>query len=194
MNKKINWKNEKRLIKDLKPYPGNPRKRDEKDISDLKKSIGKFSLADPFIINTDGTIIGGNFRYFILKNEGDDLELDVRVPDRKLSKKEADELNLRLNKNQGKWDEELLKDFGYELLEEVGWEEDELKFMEGMGDIEDFEIEEERFDVICIVPEESPRLKERVNIQCDIDSYKKVKEYIEKNGDSKILEKIYEII
>lgn len=194
MNKKINWKNEKRLIKDLKPYPGNPRKRDEKDISDLKKSIGKFSLADPFIINTDGTIIGGNFRYFILKNEGDDLEVDVRVPDRKLSKKEADELNLRLNKNQGKWDEELLKDFGYELLEEVGWEEDELKFMEGMGDIEDFEIEEERFDVICIVPEESPRLKERVNIQCDIDSYKKVKEYIEKNGDSKILEKIYEII
>ena len=36
---------------------------------DLLVSLDKFSLADPILINTDGTIIGGHQRYYILKNQ-----------------------------------------------------------------------------------------------------------------------------
>jgi DNA modification methylase len=52
--------------------------------------------------------------------------VDVRVPDRKLNKKEERELNLRLNKNIGEWDLEMLSAFGEEMLKDVGFSDDEL--------------------------------------------------------------------
>ena len=122
----IRWRTEKRKISELKPFPGNPRKANEKEIKDLDKSLEKFNVADPLIINTDNIVIGGNFRLSRLREKGI-KEVDVRVPDRKLTRKEAEELNLRLNKNQGSWDEELLANFDEELLKEVGWSEAELE-------------------------------------------------------------------
>lgn len=122
---KITWKTEKRKIDDLKAWEGNPRRAGTKEYEDVKNSLDKFDLADPIIINTDNLIVGGHLRTKILKEKGI-TEVDVRVPSRKLTEDEMRELNLRLNKNQGKWDFELLANFSEDMLTDVGFESEEL--------------------------------------------------------------------
>jgi hypothetical protein len=125
--KKINWKTEKRKVKDLIAWEGNPRQLTAKQASDLTRSIEKFGLADIPIVNTDGMMIGGHQRVSILLSLGrGDEEIDVRVPDRKLNQKECEELNLRLNKNVGEWDWDKLVNFDLSELLDYGWTKEEL--------------------------------------------------------------------
>src|SRR3990167_818749 len=122
---KIEWSSEKRKISDLKPALYNPRKWSESETSNLTKSLDKFSLADPIIINKNNTVIGGHFRYFILNKKGVS-DVDVRVPSRLLTDKEEKELNIRLNKNLGEWDLDMLYDFGEDMLTDIGFDSLEL--------------------------------------------------------------------
>jgi len=56
-----------------------------------------------------------------------DFEIDVRVPDRELSIDEARELNVRLNKNAGQWDFDILaNNFELDDLLEWGFDKGEL--------------------------------------------------------------------
>lgn len=124
---KIKWSTQRVKIKDLKPAEYNPRQMTKKQAEDLSKSLERFSLADPIVINKNNTIIGGHQRINILKAKyGDDYIVDVRVPNRLLSKQEEVELNLRLNKNLGEWDWDALVNFDENLLKEVGFENKEL--------------------------------------------------------------------
>lgn len=123
---KLSWHSEKRKLSELIPSEYNPRKATEKQAKDLSKSLEKFDLADPIIINTDNHVVGGHFRLRILKDKGEDIEVDVRVPNRKLTDKEERELNIRLNKNTGQFDYELLANFNEELLLDTGFESVEL--------------------------------------------------------------------
>jgi len=141
-NSKIEWHNEKRKLKDLKPFEGNPRKATEKEVQDLNNSLTKFNLADPLVINTDNTVIGGNFRLKILKEKGIE-EVDVRVPNRTLTRKEAEELNIRLNKNSGEWDYDILANFDEDLLKETGFKDEELDNIFGLEIDDDFDTEKE---------------------------------------------------
>jgi len=126
----ITWHNEIRRIKDLIPYVANPRQITEKQAKDLKKSLDKFGLADPLVINTDNTIIGGHQRKKILETlmgVAPDFEVDVRVPDRELTIDESRELNVRLNKNVAGWDFDVLaNNFELEDLKEWGFEDSDL--------------------------------------------------------------------
>jgi DNA modification methylase len=141
---KLVWKNEARRLKDLRPFKGNPRKATEEEIKNLTKSLDNFNLADPLVINTDGEVIGGNFRLSLLKKKkGEEEKIDVRLPNRKLTRREAEELNLRLNKNQGSWDLELLANFGEDLLKEVGFESEALDEIFGLEIDDNFDIEKE---------------------------------------------------
>ena len=142
MNNLITWRNEKRKVEDLKPFENNPRKATEKEITGLSESLAKFNIADPLIINTDGTVIGGNFRLSLLKQQGI-KEVDVRVPSRTLTKEEADELNLRLNKNLGLWDNDLLAKFNEDLLKNVGFTQEELDQVFGLDISDNFDEEKE---------------------------------------------------
>ncbi len=179
---KLIWKNEKRKLGELKSFPGNPRKSDEKQEADLDKSLDRFSLADPFIINTDNVIVGGNFRHRrMLKKYGKEQIVDVRVPSRKLTGEEAKELNLRLNKNQGSWDNDLLAKFGEDLLKYVGFGGEELLEMFGLGRAENIEVDLERLRVITIELPESPKLKERMAFYCEtMGEYNKILECFKK--------------
>ena len=127
----IEWYNEKRKIKDLIPYVSNPRQITEKQAEDLKASLERFGIADPMIINTDNTIIGGHQRKKILETlmgYDPDYEIDVRLPDRELSIDEVRELNVRLNKNVAEWNFDVLANsFELDDLRDWGFEEDELK-------------------------------------------------------------------
>lgn len=122
----INWKLEKRKIKDLKEHPKNPRILSAEQAIHLQQSFDKFGIVDKIIINQDNTIIGGHQRKKILKKMGI-KEVDCFVPDRPLSHDEVDELNIRLNKNTGDWDWDILANqWDVDKLIEWGFSAEEL--------------------------------------------------------------------
>ncbi len=116
----ITWKIEKRKISDLKGFKKNPRKFTEKGLKDLKKSLENLGDANIITINSDNTILGGHARIQVMKELGY-KEVDVKVPDRLLNEKEAEETCIRLNANTaGEWDFDLLNDFDSSDLSEWG--------------------------------------------------------------------------
>jgi DNA modification methylase len=131
-------------VGDLKPAPYNPRKWDKVAEEKLKESIKRFGLVDPFIVNASpkrkNIIIGGHFRFEMAKAVGY-KEVPVVYVDIPSLQKEK-ELNLRLNRNTGEWDLDLLKSFDVELLMDVGFDDGDL------SDIWDDAIgtEEDQFD------------------------------------------------
>ena len=108
---------ESKLIKDLKPATYNPRQISTKQYNDLKASVKKFGLVDPIIVNKDMTVIGGHQRLKICK-ELKHIEIDCVVLD--LSKEEERELNIRLNKNSGEFDMDILAN-EFDIDELVDW-------------------------------------------------------------------------
>ncbi len=108
---------ESKLVLDLKPATYNPRQISTKQFKDLKASIKKFGLVDPIIINKDNTVIGGHQRLKICK-ELKYIEIDCVVLD--LSKEEERELNIRLNKNTGDFDMDILAN-EFDIDELVDW-------------------------------------------------------------------------
>ena len=125
--KKLKWHTEKRRVADLVPFEGNPRRMSEKQVADLERSLQKFDLVEIPAVDKDNRIIAGRqrFKILILLGRGNE-EIDIRVPNRKLTDEEFKEYLLRSNKNTGDWDLELLANFDPELLKEAGWEDDEL--------------------------------------------------------------------
>lgn len=126
----IKWHTEQRKISDLLPADYNPRRLTEKQKKQLNKSLSKFGYVETIDINLDNTVIGGHQRLKVLADLGykDNDLIDVRVPERLLTKDEEKELNLRLNKNLGEFiDNALFNNFTKEMLEDVGFENLELQ-------------------------------------------------------------------
>lgn len=127
----IKWKLEKRKLSELFPHPNNPRRLSEHDGNHLQKSLTKFGLIDKPIINPDGMIIGGHQRIEILKKMGQKT-VDCYVPDKSLEEKDIDELNIRLNRNSGEWDYDILANSWNEKdLLEFGFKEEEFSITLG---------------------------------------------------------------
>ncbi len=138
VRKMITWHLEKRLVKELKPHPKNPRQLSKDQERHLNSSINKFGLAEKPIINTDSTIIGGHQRLQILKKQKV-KEIECWVPERELNSAEVDELNVRLNKNTGSFDFDILANqFEIPDLLEWGFSVDDLD----IGSLEDIESEQ----------------------------------------------------
>lgn len=136
----INWKNEKRKVKDLIPANYNPRYLTPSERRDLEESIKRFSDVEPIVINIgkrNNILIGGHQRVTIYADIGRE-EIDVRVPSRELTRQEEEELNLRLNKNTGSWDWGKLKEFEVDKLLQVGFGDEELSDLwDDVGTFED---------------------------------------------------------
>ena len=149
---KINWHVESRKLKDLKPQAKNPRRLSKEAAKHLRASINNYGLCEPIIINTDNMIIGGHQRVKTLKTMKE-TSADVYVPDRELSQHEVDELTIRLNKNTGEWDFDMLAN-GYDVgdLLEWGFTLDELQL-----DAETVETEEPEDE--APEPPKDPRTK-----------------------------------
>ncbi len=131
-------------IKELNPAPYNPRKWSEDAISGLTESIKRFGLVDPIIVNgapeRKNIVIGGHFRLKVAKDLGY-KEVPVVYVSINDEAKER-ELNLRLNRNLGDWDYDLLAEFDQSLLEDVGFTSEEL------DDIFDLDVDTpEQFDL-----------------------------------------------
>lgn len=124
----MNWKTEKRKLKDLIEYEKNPRILTNKQKEEISKSLKKFDLVELPAINTDNVIIAGHQRIKLLKEiKGGDFEIEVRVPDKKLNEKDFKEYLLRSNRNKAEWDWNMLEsDFEVELLLDSGFESFEV--------------------------------------------------------------------
>ena len=105
-------------ISKLKPAVYNPRQISTKQYNDLKKSIERFGLVDPIIINKNGNVvIGGHQRLKIIKSLGEKT-IGCIVLD--LNKEQERELNIRLNKNSGEFDFDILSS-EFDIDELVDW-------------------------------------------------------------------------
>jgi len=136
-NKKLTWATEKRKISELKPYEKNPRRMTDRQNANLARSLYKYGLVEIPAINRDGTIIAGHQRLRIFaEQKGEDYEIDVRVPDRKLTEKEVEEYCIRSNKNTGEWDFSLLTD-NFEIGELKNWGFEDIDLREFNVNIEE---------------------------------------------------------
>jgi len=147
---KITFTTEKRRVNDLVPYEHNPRRMTDKQVKDLTKSLEKFGLVEIPVVNKDNTLLAGHQRMKIMQLLGrGDEEIDVRVPNRQLNDKEAQEYNIRSNKNTGDWDFDLLAN-AFEQSDLLDWgfsdrELDNVGFSE-LNDVSDTE-DSERTDL-----------------------------------------------
>jgi DNA modification methylase len=130
----------------LKPSQYNPRKWSEEAISGLKESISRFGLVDPIIVNSApnraNVVIGGHFRLKVAKDLGfkEVPVVYLNIPDIEREK----ELNLRLNKNTGDWDFDLLANFDESFLSDIGFSSEELDEVFEIEDTpEEFDLEKE---------------------------------------------------
>lgn len=141
-------------VSELKPAEYNPRRWTDSARNNLTKSLSEFGFVQPIVVNSAperrGVIIGGNFKLDIAKKKGMTTVpvVWINIPD--IAKEK--ELNLRLNKNQGEFDNELLKQFEANLLTDVGFDSKEL------DNIFRSEIHEDDFDA----EEELARIEEPI--------------------------------
>ena len=116
----LTWHTEQRRLGDLVDWDKNPRRLSKHDAEHINLSLAKFGVADPLIINLDNHLIGGHQRKRIINNP--EAVVDVRVPSRLLTPEEAEELAIRLNRNNGEWDwEKLAENFDRDSLLAYGF-------------------------------------------------------------------------
>src|ERR1035437_9465828 len=119
--KKLQWATVQKKVNGLIPQGINPRKINEKQMSDLKKSLQKYNLVEIPAVDTNGEILAGHQRVLALQLLGRGEEIiDVRQPNRKLTEKESKQYLIASNKLGGSWDFEALKSFDMELLQLAG--------------------------------------------------------------------------
>tara|TARA_R100000664_G_C2746999_1_gene134609 strand:- start:216 stop:962 length:747 start_codon:yes stop_codon:yes gene_type:complete len=123
-------KTTQKKVKDLKASEYNPRQITKEQFNQLKDSVNKFGCVEPLIVNKNpkrkNVVIGGHQRLQVAKSLGYDVlpcvELDLTLEQEK-------ELNIRLNKNGGTFDFDLLaNNFELELLKDIGFKDIELGF------------------------------------------------------------------
>lgn len=120
----LKWETKKVKVKDLIQLDINPRKISEEKKQKLIESLEKFNLAEIPAVNTDMQIIGGNQRVSALMMVGrGEEEIDVRVPNRKLTKKEVKEYAIISNTHAGEFDFEMLElEFSDIELADIGFD------------------------------------------------------------------------
>lgn len=103
----LKWSLTLKKVSELKEHPNNPRKLTDTQYTHIKQSLEKFGIVEKPVINIDGTIIGGHQRLKILRNM-QVKTIECWIPSRLLNEEEVNELNIRLNKNHGEFDYDIL--------------------------------------------------------------------------------------
>jgi DNA modification methylase len=136
----------------LKASEYNPRKWNKEAEEQHQESIKRFGLVDPIIANSYlsrlNIVIGGHFRLAMANKLGITKipVVYINIPDIKKEK----ELNIRLNKNIGEFDWNLLTDFGEAFLSDIGFSSEELDqifSIEDTPEIFDLQKELDKLDI-----------------------------------------------
>lgn len=133
-------------ISELRLSEYNPRRWDKEATNHLKASIKKYGFVDPLLVNSaterKGVVIGGHFRLTIAKElkVAEVPVVYINIPDIEREK----ELNIRLNKNTGAWDLDLLVDFDETFLSNIGFDSEDLDRIFDIDDTpEEFDLQRE---------------------------------------------------
>jgi len=158
-----------RLIADLNPAEYNPRQLTDKQYKQLKKSLKSFGCVEPVVINSNpmrrDVIIGGHQRCKVWADLGNKTIPTVEV---ELDEAGEMELNVRLNKNTGEFDFDMLANyFEVDKLQEWGFSDAELFPATYDDEIDGLE-EDEEIELPQSVQLEPP--KEYVIILCEPNS------------------------
>jgi DNA modification methylase len=136
MMKIITWTSKRVKLSDLVEYVHNPVQISERDAKELSKSLAKFGNVIPYVAAApqNGSkripLLDGHQRKAVsiqLNKQPPDTMVDVQIPSRKLTLKEKQELIVRLRKNTGTFDFDILaNNFDVPDLLEWGFDEKEL--------------------------------------------------------------------
>jgi len=144
---KLEWFTQRRRVNDLIPYDKNPRKISPKQLNDLKRSLQKFNLVEIPAVDLDNRVIAGHQRLKVLQLLGrGEEEIEVRVPNRKLTQEEYDQYLITSNAVGGDWDFEKLKSFDLGTLTVSGLDDDSLSKIWDQNlraEDDDFDVEKE---------------------------------------------------
>jgi DNA modification methylase len=151
-NTPIKWHTANIKLSQLKEYPDNPRKITKEMLDKLVAHIKEDGYHQRIIVDSDYTIIGGHQRKKALYMAGfdDDTEIEVLMPNKKLTPKEIDRLNIRDNLAFGEYDYEILTQrFDMDELVSFGMDENILTpifdkdILEEIGEEEEIEVPQE---------------------------------------------------
>jgi DNA modification methylase len=123
---KLTWETRLVPLEAILLNTDSPRTMDPRMRNELKKSFENFSYVEPVVLNTDLKIISGNERVKTLLNLGKEKQIEVRMPTRQLSKEEADQLMLILNRVHGEFNWEKLAEFELDAILNAGFDELDL--------------------------------------------------------------------
>ena len=169
----------------------NPRRLTEDQFQQISDSIKRFGIVDPAIINTHkerkNIIVGGHQRIKVAKKLGIKEMPCVEVS---LTPDQERELNIRLNKNTGEWNYDILANyFDIHDLEDWGFSDFELNFSNIDEEIDYSIVDEENLDdELAQLQNES---KKAVCIEFHPEHYEEANELIkfwrEQSGDIGLL-------
>lgn len=127
-------------VNDLRHAEYNPRSISDKDFKQIRESINSFGFVEPIVANSatnrKGIIIGGNQRFEVAK--GMNMETVpvfwIEIPNLKREK----ELNIRLNRNHGDFDWNILvKEFASEDLSAWGFSDQDINIFDEKKNVEE---------------------------------------------------------
>ena len=124
----ITWTNERRKLKDLRPWERNPRQITKTQAQRLVESFDEFGQVETIAIGPNNEVYNGHQRLNVLMDKhGKDYELEVRVSSQALTEKQREKLTVYLHKGAaGEWDFDTLSEFDLDDLLEWGFDKGEL--------------------------------------------------------------------
>jgi hypothetical protein len=162
-------------IKDLIEAEYNPRRLTEIQYKQLKDSLLRFGIVDPVLVNTNeerkNIIIGGHQRTRVWGDLGNEtipcVELDLTLDQEK-------ELNVRLNKNTGEFDFDMLNEF-FDEDNLVDWGFDSFQF--DTEDEVDYSILDDE-DLSDDLEDMTAGVKKAIQIEFDLEHYEEAQELV----------------
>lgn len=142
-------------IRDLVPAEYNPRSINKEAFAQLKRSLESFECVEPAVININperlNIIIGGHQRIKAAKSlkwqEFPCIEVNLSIEKEK-------ELNIRLNKNTGEFDMDMLVNH-FDVTDLVDWGFDENEFgiadVENLPAIDEDEVSEPKTEAVTVL-------------------------------------------
>jgi hypothetical protein len=177
----------KKKISEMNLAEYNPRvtlQPGDEEYETIKRSLEKYGLVQPIVWNRrTNTVVGGHQRLRVLSDMGID-EADVSVVD--LDTIAEKQLNIALNKVEGKWDDKKLSEILLELGDDAiqtGFTLPEIEVLQ--NELQTFFDDEE--DDEEPTEEEPPQDFFLLTLQFDKADEGDLKSYIKKNGEDGIV-------
>ena len=120
----ITWTTDTRKLSELTPRADNPRYSTPADKASLNESLEDFGQPSPVLIGPNNELYDGHQRLDAWLEQHGDIEVDVRVANRPLTKTEHNKLIMALHsKATGRWDWDELDSWDWSELD--NWQIDD---------------------------------------------------------------------